>query len=120
MAMPPTCGVAAYRGGAAAAPENTLAAFRCAVAEGAAMLECDLRGAARVDAGLRRLPELEATFVGGGIPWTKARLVAGVAAPEDEGVWLEAAARLSSDALAREVWAVDARAVALAAPGPAS
>jgi len=74
---------------------------------------------ARVDAGLRRLPALEATFVGGGIPWTKARLVAGVATAEDEGVWLGAAARLSSDALAREVRAVDARAAALAAPGPA-
>jgi len=74
---------------------------------------------ARVDAGLQRLPGLEATFVGGGIPWTKARLVAGVATAEDEGVWLAAAARLSSDALAREVRAVDARAAALAAPGPA-
>jgi len=74
---------------------------------------------ARVDAGLRRLPALEATFVGGEIPWTKARLVAGVATPEDEGVWLAAAGRLASDALAREVRGVDARAAALAAPGPA-
>lgn len=43
MALPPTCGVAAHRGGAALAPENTLAAFRRAVADGATMLECDLR-----------------------------------------------------------------------------
>jgi len=89
------------------------------VRERAGLTSGFLHELARVDAGLRRLPALEATFVGGGIPWTKARLVAGVATAEDEGVWLAAAGRLSSDALAREVRAVDGRAAALAAPGPA-
>jgi len=45
--------------------------------------------------------------------------MAGVATAEDEGVWLAAARRLSSDPLAREVRAVDAGAAAMAAPGPA-
>jgi hypothetical protein len=64
---------------------------------------------AHVDRELQRLPRIEAAFVAGRVTWTKARLLCRVAAPENEGPWLEVAQRLTARALAREVRAVDAR-----------
>src|SRR5437867_7454435 len=66
---------------------------------------------AHVDRELRRLPRIEAAFVAGQITWTKARLLCRAATPEDEGPWLDVAQRLTARALAREVRAVDARAL---------
>jgi hypothetical protein len=66
---------------------------------------------ARTDGALRELPQVEAAFVAGELTWTKARLLARVATREDEGAWLARARRLSARALAREVRAVDARAL---------
>jgi hypothetical protein len=69
---------------------------------------------ARMDAAFAQLPLCEAAFLAGSLSWTKARLIARVATPEDEADWLAAAQRMTARALAREVRAVDARAGALA------
>ena len=66
---------------------------------------------AHVDAALAKLPRIEAAFASGTLTWTKARLLCRVATPEDESPWIEAARRLTARALAREVRAVDARAL---------
>jgi hypothetical protein len=72
-----------------------------------------LQDLAHVDAALREraLPGVEAAFVAGGLTWTKVRLLCRVATAEDEGRWLAAAEALTARALAREVRAVDARAL---------
>jgi hypothetical protein len=57
---------------------------------------------------LRALPAIDAAFLRGDISWTKARLLARVATAADEDAWLARAARLTADALAHEVRAVDA------------
>jgi hypothetical protein len=67
----------------------------------------ELHELARVDGALGRLPAIDAALGSGRLGWTKARLLCRVATPEDEGRWLEAAARLSAAALAREVRAID-------------
>jgi hypothetical protein len=66
-----------------------------------------LQDLSRVDAALARLPRIEASFVGGEIPWTKARLLARVSTPEDEAAWLARAQAHTARELAREVRAVD-------------
>jgi hypothetical protein len=72
-----------------------------------------LQDLAHVDAALRgrALPGVEAAFVAGRLTWTKVRLLCRVATAEDEGRWLAAAETLTARALAREVRAVDARAL---------
>jgi hypothetical protein len=70
-----------------------------------------LQDLAHVDGRFRRLPRVEAAFVVGRITWTKARLLCRVATPEDEALWVEAAERMTARALAREVRALDARAL---------
>jgi hypothetical protein len=67
----------------------------------------ELYDLARVDAALAKLPAIDAAFASGRLGWTKARLLCRVATPEDEGLWLAAAGRLSAAALAREVRAID-------------
>lgn len=62
---------------------------------------------AHVDAALARLPHVEAAFVAGEIPWSKARLLCRVAQPSDEARWVAFARRTSVHALEREVRAVD-------------
>lgn len=62
---------------------------------------------AHVDGALALLPRLEAALVGGRLSWTKVRLVARVATPEDEEGWVEHAGRTTARALAREVRAID-------------
>jgi hypothetical protein len=70
-----------------------------------------LQDLAHVDRALAGLPSIDVALAAGEIPWTKARLLCRVATPEDEAPWLEAAGRLSARALAREVRAVDGRAL---------
>jgi hypothetical protein len=70
-----------------------------------------LQELAHVDAALGELPQIDAALACGQLPWTKGRLLCRVATPEDEGRWLEAASGLSAQALAREVRAVDGRAL---------
>jgi len=65
---------------------------------------CEL---ARVDAVLQRLPRVEAAFLAGGIPWSKARLLGRVATAEDQGAWLGVALDASAAQLARRVRAVE-------------
>jgi hypothetical protein len=66
---------------------------------------------AHVHAALAKLPRIEEAFASGALTWTKARLLCRVATPEDEALWVDAARRLTARALAREVRAVDARAL---------
>jgi hypothetical protein len=70
-----------------------------------------LQELAHVDAALAALPQIDAALACGQLPWTKGRLLCRVATPEDEGRWLDAASGLSAQALAREVRAVDGRAL---------
>jgi hypothetical protein len=67
----------------------------------------ELYDLAHVDAALAKLPAIDAALASGQLGWTKARLLCRVATPEDEGLWLAAAGRLSAAALAREVRAID-------------
>jgi hypothetical protein len=67
----------------------------------------ELYDLAHVDAALGKLPAIAAAFASGELGWTKARLLCRVATPQDEGLWLAAAGRLSAAALAREVRAID-------------
>jgi len=67
----------------------------------------ELYDLAHVDAALAKLPAIGAALASGRLGWTKARLLCRVATPEDEGLWLAAAGRLSAAALAREVRAID-------------
>jgi hypothetical protein len=70
---------------------------------------------ARMDAAFAELPRCEAAFFAGSLSWTKARLIARVATPEDEAHWLAAAQRMTAGALAREVRGVDGLAAGLGA-----
>jgi len=70
-----------------------------------------LQELAHVDTALAGLPRIDAALACGELPWTKGRLLCRVATAGDEGHWLEAAGNLSSQALAREVRAVDGRAL---------
>ena len=67
----------------------------------------ELYDLAHVDAALAKLPAIGAALASGRLGWTKARLLCRVATPQDEGLWLAAAGRLSAAALAREVRAID-------------
>jgi len=49
------------------------------------------------------LPEIEAAFHSGEVPWTKIREIARIATPDTERVWLEKARRLTSRQLEEEV-----------------
>ncbi len=62
---------------------------------------------ARTDRQLAGLPALEAALVSGRLPWSKVRLLAGVATAEDEARWIAYAQGVSVRVLAREVRAVD-------------
>ena len=66
-----------------------------------------LHDLARVDAQLAGLPAVEAALVSGALAWTKVRLVARAARPEDEAAWVEHARGLPSARLEREVRGVD-------------
>jgi hypothetical protein len=79
--------------------------------ERAGMSARQIQELARADAALARLPAIEAAFLAGRISWSKARDLTRAATPDDEAVWLEAAERLTARALAREVRAVDRRAL---------
>ncbi len=67
----------------------------------------EIQDLARTDAALARLPRVDAALVSGRLSWTKARLLARVAVPEDEERWLGVAVALSARGLAHEVRAVD-------------
>jgi hypothetical protein len=75
---------------------------------------------AHVHEGLADLPQIRAALVSGRLPWTRARLLARVATPEDEAAWIAYARRTSSDTLEREVRAVDRGSIRARAspPGP--
>ncbi len=62
---------------------------------------------ARVDRQLAGLPALEAALVSGRLPWSKVRLLAGVATAEDEARWVAYARRVGVRVLAPVVRAVD-------------
>jgi hypothetical protein len=66
---------------------------------------------AHVRDALAGLPYVDAAFVRGEIPWSKARLLARVATVADETQWLERARRMTAAALAHEVREVDTGAI---------
>ena len=71
----------------------------------------ELYDLARVDAALATLPGLEAALVAGALPWTKVRLLARAARPEDEARWIAFARGVSVRELEPQVRAVDADSV---------
>jgi hypothetical protein len=75
-----------------------------------------LQELARMDRAFEGLPALERAFVSGPISWTKARLLARVATPEDAEAWIAHAASVTARELAREVRTLDARARDLTNP----
>lgn len=70
-----------------------------------------LQDLAHVDGRLAELPAVEAAFVAGALSWSKARLLARVARPEDEARWVAYARRVPVRVLEREVRALDLGAV---------
>ena len=66
-----------------------------------------LQDLAAVDAALRKLLALESALVTGAVSWTQARLLARVATPETERIWLDRAATRTATALERAVRRVD-------------
>jgi hypothetical protein len=70
-----------------------------------------LQELAHVDARLAALPAVEAAFLRGALSWSKARLLARVAGPDDEARWVAFARRVPVRALEREVRALDLGAV---------
>jgi hypothetical protein len=56
---------------------------------------------------LESLPAAQAALLAGALSWTKTRLVARVATPENEAKWLRSARTLTADALEKQVRAVD-------------
>jgi hypothetical protein len=75
-----------------------------------------LQELAHMDRAFARLEAVERAFVSGRITWTKARLLARVAAPEDAELWIAHAAAIPPRELSREVRAVDERARDLLRP----
>jgi hypothetical protein len=75
-----------------------------------------LQELARMDRAFDGLPSLEYAFVSGRVSWTKARLLARVATPEDAEAWITHAASVTAHELSREVRALDARARDLLRP----
>jgi len=61
---------------------------------------------ARVDRALAELPALERALLENALPWSKVRLVARVASPEDEAAWIERARAVSTRGLEDEVRAL--------------
>jgi len=66
-----------------------------------------LQDLARVDSQLGELPRLEAALGSGGLAWSRVRLVARVATPDDERGWIARARTRSVRQLEREVRAVE-------------
>jgi hypothetical protein len=66
-----------------------------------------LQELARVDRAVSELPRLEAAWVSGRLPWSKVRLLARAASPDDEARWIATATRLGVRALERACRAVD-------------
>jgi hypothetical protein len=66
-----------------------------------------LQDLARVGSALLRLPRVQAALIRGELNWTKVRLLARVATPDDEEGWVSYALGVTARALAREVRAVD-------------
>jgi hypothetical protein len=66
-----------------------------------------LQDLARVGSALLGLPRVQAALVSGELNWTKVRLLARVATPDDEERWLAYARGVTARTLAREVRAVD-------------
>ncbi len=62
---------------------------------------------ARVGGRLRDLPKVERALASGRLTWTKTRLLARVAKPEDEERWVGYARRVTARSLSREVRAMD-------------
>jgi hypothetical protein len=56
----------------------------------------ELQDLAHVEAALAKLPAIGAALASGQVGWTKARLLCRVATPQDEGLWLAGALRLSA------------------------
>ncbi len=67
----------------------------------------ELSDLSRVDTALRLLPRLEAALVSGELPWTKVRLIARAAKPEQECRWIAFARRVSVRQLEGYVRAID-------------
>ena len=70
-----------------------------------------LQELARVGGALGELAGVDAALSAGQLSWTQARLLCRVATRESQASWLDTAAGMSAQALAREVRAVDARAI---------
>lgn len=62
---------------------------------------------AHTDAALSDLPRVDSALRGGALSWTRARLLARVATPDDEDTWLALAFRSSAEAVAHRVRRVD-------------
>jgi hypothetical protein len=62
---------------------------------------------AQVARALPALPAIDTAYVRGDITWTKLRLLARVATPDDQPAWLSRARRMTATELAREVRAID-------------
>ena len=62
---------------------------------------------ARVGESFESLPRLRAALVDGRLGWTKVRLIARVATPEDEVRWIEHARAVTAQELSREVRKID-------------
>lgn len=71
-----------------------------------------LEDAALVAAGLARLPRIAAAFRAGGLSWTQARLLVGVADDANESWWLAVARERSVDGLMAAIRAQNGRACA--------
>ena len=91
------------------------ARLRDYAAERAGVRSRSLYDLARVDAALKYLPGVERALVTGRLSWTKARLLARVAKPEDEERWIGYARRVTARSLSREVRAMDRRCVEVGA-----
>ena len=83
------------------------ARLRDYAAERAGVGSRSLYDLARVDGALGYLPGVERALVTGQLTWTKARLLARVARPEDEERWVAYARRVTARSLSREVRAMD-------------
>ena len=66
---------------------------------------------ARVGESFDSLPRLRAALVNGKLGWTKVRLIARVAKPDDEVRWIEHARAVTAQELSREVRKIDVRSV---------
>lgn len=86
-------------------------------AERLGMSARELQDLARTDAALAPLPQIEAALAAGELGWTKARLLARAAKPENQDRWLAFARQVTAGELARSVRAVDRGALEAGAAG---